>query len=446
MRRRTFLRQSSLAAAGAALAAPLAAGETSERVSPNEKIRLGIIGANNMGWSNMIAFFKIPGVTCAAIADVDQAVLDRRAAEAEKQQGFRPKLFKDYRKLLDMKDLDAVVVGTPDHWHCIQLCDALAAGKHVYCEKPVGRTIEECQVMRAVAGRYPKQLVQVGQWQRSGTHYATALDFVRSGRLGNIRLVKVWSYVGWKKPVPVRPDAPAPEGVDYPMWLGPAPARPFNPNRFHGDFRWFWDYAGGLMTDWGVHQFDIALVGMGLKTPKSVMASGGKFGFPDADGETPDTLQAVYEYDNCNVLWEHAFGLDGGPYGRTEGIAFIGNNGTLVVNRGNWSLLPEAETGADGLSRYKVEKMPDQHKPYNVDYLELHARNFLDCIRDNTPEKLNCGIETAANVAINCCLGNIAYRLQRKVFWDAATGRFRDDRDADRLVQANYQNGWKLPG
>ncbi|MEI6412592.1 MAG: Gfo/Idh/MocA family oxidoreductase [Bacteroidota bacterium] len=445
MNRRSFLQNSLTVAAGSALATTSPLSAKALNFSPNEKYRIGLIGANGMGWRDLTAFLKQSGVECAAIADIDQSVLDRRAADAETLQGFKPQLFKDYRRMLEMKDIDAVIIGSPDHWHCLHYCDALAAGKHVYCEKPLGRTIQECKIMLAAAKRNPGKMVQINQWQRSGTHYASALDYIKSGKLGKVRLIKTWSYVGWKKPLEFKPDSAAPEGVDYDFWLGPAPKRPFNPNRFHFEFRWFWDYAGGLMTDWGVHEIDIALEGLGLKTPKSVMASGGKFGYPDSDGQTPDTLQAVYEFDSCNILWEHILGISGGPYGRAEGIAFIGNNATLVIDRNNWSLLPESEKAADGLLHYKAEKLPDQVRPTGTEYVDLHAKNFLDCIRDNTPEKLNCGIETAANVAINCCIGNISQRLGRKVYWDAEKGMFKNDREADRMMDADYQNGWKLP-
>lgn len=443
MNRRKFLQTSTAAAAGTAFATNLPAQNFQKKTAPSDQVRIGVIGANNMGWSDMKAFFKTEGTSCVAIADVDQSVLEKRASEAEKQQGFRPKLFRDYRKMLEMRDLDVVVIGTPDHWHCLQFCDALAAGKHVYCEKPIGRTIEECKIMLAAARRFSKQLVQVGQWQRSGTHYDSALQHLKSGAIGKVRLVKVWSYVGWKKAVSVVPDSAAPEGVDYDFWLGPAPRHAFNPNRFHFEFRWFWDYAGGLMTDWGVHQFDIALVGMGLTTPKTVMASGGKFGYPDADGDCPDTMQAVYEYDGCTVLWEHALGIDGGPYDRPEGIAFIGNDATLVIDRSKWAILPERQKDEKGIFHFKTEKLPEQWG--TNDYIERHTRNLLDCIRDQTPEKLNCGIETAANIAINCCMGNIAQRVGRKLTWDAEKMEFREDSAANQFLLANYQNGWTLP-
>ncbi len=445
MNRRRFLSRTLLAGAGSslALAVPLEARGPSS-IFKNEKLRVGLIGANGMGWSNMNAFLKVAGVECAAIADVDLGVRERRAADAEKIQGYRPKCFNDYRKLLDLKEIDAVIIGSPDHWHCLHLCDSLDAGKHAYCEKPLGRTIQECQVMRSVAARNPGLLVQVGQWQRSGTHYRAALDYLRSGKIGTVRMVKTWSYVGWKKPIAQKPDAPIPDGVDYGLWLGPAPSRPFNPNRFHFEFRWFWDYAGGLMTDWGVHQLDIALEGLGLQAPVSVTAGGGKFGYPDSPAETPDTMQAIYTFDRCNISWEHVLGIGGGPYNRGEGIAFVGNNATLVVNRQGWAVLPEAETGKDGL-RYRAEKIPDQEKPANVDYLQLHVLNFLDCIAGRTPEQLNCGIAQAANVAINSCIGNIAQRLGRKVYWDASAERFVQDPEADALMEAHYENGWSLP-
>lgn len=343
--------------------------------------------------------------------------------------------------MLENKAIDAVIIGTPDHWHCMAMIDSLSAGKHVYCEKPLANSIEECNIMLSAAKRYNK-IIQIGQWQRSGSHYEKAIEYVRSGKLGNIRLVKVWAYQGWMNPVPVRPDSAPPAGVDYDMWLGPAPKRAFNPNRFHFNFRWFWDYAGGLMTDWGVHEIDIALYAMQAKAPKSVMASGGKLAYPDDASETPDTLQTVYEYDGFNMLWEHATGIDGGNYGRTEGIAFIGNNATLVLNRDGWALHPEMET-KNGIKVYKVEDIPDQVR--NGEYLNEHTKNFVQAIKDNNPSILKCGIETGSIAAINAHMGNIAYKTGRKVYWDAAAGNFKNDQQANTIMKANYHNGWKLP-
>ncbi|WP_020604554.1 Gfo/Idh/MocA family protein [Spirosoma spitsbergense] len=442
--RRHFLQNSALAATGAGLVSlPTLEAVASQRkkTSANDKLQIGLIGANGMGWSDLRSHLLMSDVECVALADVDQNVLDKRAADVQTMQQNKPQLFKDYRKLLENKDIDAVIIGTPDHWHCMAMIDAVSAGKHVYVEKPLANSIEECNLMLAAAKKYNK-IVQVGQWQRSGSHYEKAIEYIRSGKLGNIRLVKVWAYQGWMNPVPVRPDSAPPAGVDYSMWLGPAPKRPFNPNRFHFNFRWFWDYAGGLMTDWGVHEIDIALYAMNAKAPKSVMASGGKLAYPDDASETPDTLQAVYEYDGFNMLWEHATGIDGGNYGRTEGIAFIGNNATLVLNRDGWSLVPETET-KNGIKVYKVENIPNQ--PRNGDYLNEHTKNFVQAIRANDPSLLKCGIETGSIAAINAHMGNIAYKTGRKVYWDPATKGFKDDAQANALLNAHYHNGWKLP-
>ncbi len=230
------------AAAGgtAVVTAAPALASIGRKASANEQIRVGVVGCNGMGFSNLRSILKISEVSCAALCDVDRNVLEKRAGEVEEMTGSRPALYGDYRQLLDDKNIDAVIVGTPDHWHCLITVDACSAGKDVYVEKPLANSIEECHVMVAAARRYGR-VVQVGQWQRSGAHWADALEFVNSGKLGRIRLVKAWAYQDWMKPIPVVPDEPAPEGVDYDMWLGPAPKRPFNKNRFHFNFRWFWD-------------------------------------------------------------------------------------------------------------------------------------------------------------------------------------------------------------
>jgi len=444
--RRVFLQQSASALAGATLANSFfpeidGAQSARKRTAPSDQLNVGVIGANGMGWSDMQSHLKIPGVNCVAIADVDASVLTRRTSDLVALGRKAPRTAADYRRMLEATDVDAVIVATPDHWHCLAMVDALSAGKHVYVEKPIAHTIEECRVMQAASKRYGK-MVQVGQWQRSGPHYERAIAYVRSGKLGQIRLVKTWAYQGWMKPVPVQPDGPAPAGVNYDMWLGPAPKRAFNPNRFHFNFRWFWDYAGGLMTDWGVHEIDIALFAMNATAPKSVIASGGKFAYPDDASETPDTMQAVFEYDGFNMLWEHATGIDGGPYGKPEGIAFIGNNGTLVVNRGGWEVIPETYSD-DGVRKYKLEAMPFQG--HNDNILDLHTKNFVDAIRANAASSLKCGIDSGSVAAINASMGNIALKTGRKLFWDANTLQFAKDAQANELTHATYRSGYMVP-
>lgn len=442
--RRKFIQRSFLATAGMAALPNVITAEhlaaLKRRVGANDQLNIGLIGCKGMGWSNMNSHLLLPEVNCVALADVDQSVLDQRSANVEELRGKKPKQYKDYRKMLEDKDIDAVIIGTPDHWHCLNLIDSLSAGKHAYVEKPLANSIEECNLMVKAADRYGK-IIQVGQWQRSGSQYAQAIDFVKSGKLGNIRLVKTWAYQGWMKPVPVKANATPPPGVDYAMWLGPAPSRAFNENRFHFNFRWFWDYAGGLMTDWGVHEIDIALFAMGVSAPKSIMASGGKLAYPDDASETPDTLQTVYEYDGFNMLWEHATGIDGGNYGTTEGIAFIGNNGTLVVNRGGWKVIAETEN-VNGQRKEKIEAMELVKPEGNAQ--QLHCKNFVESIKANDPTMLKCGIKTGSVAAINAHMGNVAYKLGRKINWDAAKGAFSES-EANKIAKANYNNGWKLP-
>lgn len=436
MQRRKFIQSSSLflASTGLASVLPLNLFGMGQQ-NRADKIRIGVIGINGMGWSNLTALIKDPRAQCVALCDVDQKVLSKRVEELAKNS-ITVTTTNDYKKLLENKDIDAVVIGTPDHWHCKIMIDALAAGKDVYIEKPVGNSIAECNEMIAAQKKYNK-VVQVGQWQRSQKHFADAIAYVHSGKLGNIRLVKAWAYQGWMKAIPVVSDSPVPEGVDYAMWLGPAATKPFNSNRFHFNFRWFWDYAGGLMTDWGVHMIDYALMGMKATAPKSIVASGGKFAYPNDASETPDTLTAIYEFDGFNLQWEHATGIDDGPYSRTHGVAFIGNNGTLVLNRQGWEVIPEKDGGKD-----KIEAVPLQKSVDNG--LQLHTRNFLDVIQSRKLEDLKAPIQAGAHVANICQMGNIAYRTGKKLFWDSEKGRFTDN-TANKYLTAAYHNGYKMP-
>jgi predicted dehydrogenase len=390
-----------------------------------------------MGFSDLKAFLAQPGVECGGLCDVDSNVLNERAAETEKITGKKPRIYADYRKMLEEKDIDAVIVGTPDHWHCLQMVDACDAGKDVYCEKPLGNSIDECNVMIKAAGKYNK-VVQVGQWQRSDPHWQNAVKYLHEGHIGRIRTVKAWSNVGWKGSIPVLPDEPVPAGVNYDMWLGPAPKRPFNMNRFHFTFRWYWDYAGGLMTDWGVHLLDYALFGMNEYVPKSIMATGGKYAFPDDAMETPDTLTAVYDFGDFGLIWEHTIGIYGANYGRGHGVAFVGEHGTVVVDRQGWEMIPERSGFGvkEGLEAVPLQKSTGQG-------LNLHVANFIDCLK--TRNRPNCDIEIGAHIARFAHLGNIAYRLGRRLYWDGENQKFIGDPEADAFAKVNYREPWKLP-
>lgn len=444
--RRQFVKKGSLymAGLGSSFVFPAELLHTLRKtISPNDRIQVGLIGCNGMGFANLLSLLKRSEVEVVALCDVDRRVLERQTAELQKGGVKRPKWYSDYRELLGDRDIDLVIIGTPDHWHCLQLTDALDAGKDVYCEKPLANSVAECGAMLAKA-QNSDRMVQIGQWQRSQPHFVDAINFVHSGQLGQIRLVKTWAYQGWMQPVPVLPDGTPPTGVDYKMWLGPAPTRPFNENRFHFNFRWFWDYAGGLMTDWGVHLIDYALYGMKASLPRSVMAMGGKFAYPEDASETPDTLQTLYEFDGFSLLWEQATGIDGGNYGRNHGIAFIGNKGTLVLDRGGWEVIPEHDRPHwDRDLGPKIEAIPLQRVEANG--LDLHTANFLEAVKKRDSSLLNAPLKVGYDVAMVCHMGNIAYKSGERLFWDADMGRFNQER-ADGLLSQEYRNGWKFPG
>jgi predicted dehydrogenase len=381
--RRDFVRKSMAAAAGIAGLGSLPGlyGMPAGRVNHSEKIRIALIGGRNMGWSNLETFLKFPQVECVSICDIDDEWLCRRATDTEKITGRKPpQLVKDWRRVIDNQDVDAVIVATPDHWHCLISVHAMESGKDVYCEKPLANSIAECDIM-VKAARKHNRVLQTGQWQRSDPHWQDAMAFIHSGKLGRIRTVKVWAYMIWKKTLPVQPDGPVPPGVDYEMWLGPARHRPFNPNRFHYNFRYFWDYAGGLMSDWGVHLLDYALLGMQADLPQKIYTAGGKFAYPTDAMETPDTLLVSYVYDDFTISWDHACGINDGPYGREHGLAFIGENGTLVLDRNGWEVIPEVDSAP------RMEAVPLQKKTETVEGqavagggLAAHVADFLDCI------------------------------------------------------------------
>ena len=409
--RRAFLKASGLVSLGLGLGS-----FSTGRASANDTINIGLIGCNGMGYRNLLSMLDVPGTRCIALCDVDRGVLDKRVQGLTELNGHAPRTYGDYRALLDNKDIDAVIIGTPDHWHCLQMVDACDAGKDVYVEKPLANSIDECRRMVA-AQEYHGRVVQVGQWQRSGPHWSEAIDLVSSGELGALRTVKVWAYMNWAEMIQVRPDEPVPAGVDYDMWLGPAPARPFNQHRFHVNFRWFWDYAGGLMTDWGVHLIDIALWGTGAKFPNRIMSGGGKFADPGSAMETPDTQQAIYEYDDFTMIWEHAVGIGLGPFQRSHGIAFVSNNGTLVVDRSGWELFPESSSMRGGESTYRMAAQPPRRARPEARGLNQHAENFVDCMR--TRSKPNCDVAAGNLAAINAHLGNIALRTGDTLEWDS---------------------------
>ncbi len=442
--RRSFLKTvGALSVTGATLPrrATARTARSQDRVAgANRRVRVGLIGCGGMGTGDLRDMLR-SGAECVALCDVD----DAQSAEVREFIGRdfsqTPDLVtRDFRRVLERADIDAVIVATPDHWHALPTVMACEAGKDVYVEKPLSLTIGEGRVMVDVARR-TNRVVQMGTQQRSAQHYADAVEYVKSGKLGTIRVVKAWAYQDWMGNVPKVPDSDPPSTVDYDFWLGPAPKRPFNKNRFHFNFRWYYDYSGGLMTDWGAHMIDIANWGMGVTAPKAAVSVGGKFGFPDDAEETPDTQQALWEYDGFSLMWEHATAIGQGPYMRDHGVAFHGNNGVLVVDRGGWEVLPETESPPGQTKRYRMIGEP-RRGTGGGDYHLAHVRNFLDCMDSRQAPRSD--VEIGHNSMLACHLGNIAFRVGRRVQWDAKTERIVGDDEAQKLVMKAYRAPWSL--
>lgn len=432
--RRDFLNRTAMAAMiapGIPQMTLAQAADAAPKVSPNEKVLVGIVGAGGMGRGDLATFFLNPEVDCPIICDVDDAMLAETVKLVEAQRGHQPETVKDFRRVIDNKDLDVLLVATPDHWHALPTIFACQAGKDVYCEKPLGKTIDEGRAMLEAA-RQNKRVVQMGTQWRSGTHYTAAVEYVQSGKLGKIRMVRAWAYLDWLGGVGNPPDSDPPAGVDYDMWLGPAPLRPFNKNRFHFNFRWYWDYAGGLMTDWGVHLLNICLWAMGPETPLRVSSMGAKRVLDD-NSETPDTQVTVYDFPNYTLIFEHQIQGGIGPGGRPHGMLFSGSEGTLIIDEGGWEVFPEPKKKS--VDAYKGEAGRDARP--------AHVRNFLDCVKSR--EKPVENLEIGHHVSTVAHLGNLAFRSKAEVHWDADKEVVIGNPEADALVGCEYRAPWKLP-
>lgn len=436
--RRQFINNSAklLSTAGIISLPGSAAIAASGVATPNaDTIGIALIGCRGMGFGNLSNALKQPNVQCVALCDVDDNILQKRKEDVIAIQKKAPLLYKDYRKLLENKDVDAVIIGTPDHWHCLPFIAACEAGKDIYVEKPLANSIAECDLMVAATRKY-KRVVQVGQQQRSGTHWQEAIDFIKAGKIGQLRKVNIWGNFNYGIGQPVVPDSPVPSGVDFDMWLGPAPKRSFNASRFHSNWRMFWDYGGGLMTDWGVHLIDIALWAKDTTVPPlSVTATGGNFAFPDHAHETFDTMSVSYQMKDHVITWEHTAGIQSGPYDQAYGLVFVGNDASLMINRERWEVLPEIKDG-----KFKTPAIPVQ---YGRESHEPHMKNFIDCIRSRKDPV--CTIENGRLVAMYAHMGNIALRTNSRLVWNESARNFGNNSEANSFITPKYRAPWKLP-
>lgn len=416
--RRTFV--SGAAWAGAAWAAP------------SERIRAGLIGCGGIGKVDLRTFLGNAEVDCPVICEVDEARFDGASKIVEEARGVKPDAVRDFRRVLDRKDVDVVLVCTPDHWHALPTIMAFQAGKDVYVEKPLGVTIAEGRAMVEGARRH-QRIAQMGTMWRSSDHFREAVEMVHSGKLGKIRQVRAWAYLDWVGGIGNPPDGPPPATVDYDLWLGPAPKRPFNPNRFHFNFRWFWDYANGLMSDWGVHLLNIVLWAMGPSWPRTITSTGGKY-VVDDNSETPDTQVAVYEFPNYTLIWEHQMLGGVGIGGRPHGICFSGSEATLIVDRQSWELVPEPK---------KKSLTAEQKKTGRDVSREAHVKDFLECVRSRRQPVEHLEIGHHASTVAH--LGNVALRTGSKIVWNAETEKATGSPAAEKFIHRPYRAPWKLP-
>jgi predicted dehydrogenase len=396
---------------------------------PSEKVRLASIGVGNQGGpkNNLNKFVK----NVVALCDVDTNYLAEGAAYVEKN-GTKPETFSDFRRVLDAKNIDAVIVTVPDHWHALMTVMACNAGKDVFCEKPLSLTISEGRKM-VEAARKNNRVVQTGSMQRSAKEFRHACELVRNGRLGKITEVMVGlPGPNWidraKGPAP---DSPPPKELDFNTWLGPAPDRAYNKNRVHYLFRFFWDYSGGQMTNWGAHHFDIAQWGLGTDDSGPTQVEGTATFNKDGWFETPETVRLTYRYTNGVVMNCGQGGKDA-PQG---GTTFVGDKGTLHVNRGERSLTVTLN-GEKVADPYKLETGPDKL------YVSTnHYQNFLDCIKSR--KKPVCDVEIGHRSATVCHLGNIAIRTGMKLTWDPAKEQFAE-KDANGWLMKEYRKPWVI--
>jgi predicted dehydrogenase len=434
--RRKFLGRSAFTVSAAPLAIgalhlPFIRSVRAGEPGANEKVRVGLVGCGGMGQGDLQCFFLNPEVECPVICDVDDAMIAKGVAICENKRSKKPDTTQDFRRVLERKDVDVVLVATPDHWHALPTVLACQAGKDVYVEKPLAKTIDEGRAMLTASRRH-NQVVQMGSQWRSCEHIIEAGNFIRSGKLGKVSLVRGWAYLDGRQSIGKPSDAEAPAGVDYDMWLGPAPKRPFNPNRFHFNFRWFWDYAGGLMTDWGVHLINMMLMGMEHEVPKTVTSSGGKYAFDD-NTDTPDSQVTLYEFPSFMLIWEHKAGFNNGLNGRSWGIEWNGTEGTVILNDTGWEIITER----------KQANLDSQKKPGSPDPRPAHVRNFLECVKTRKQPVLN--LDLAHHVSTISHLGNIAYRSGQKIVWDATNEKVLGGGEADSQVGVEYRGPWKLP-
>jgi len=430
------------------LGASMTAALYSRVLGANDRVQVGFIGYGLIGAQHVHDFKKQNDVDLAAVCEVHQGRLEEGVAAC----GAGAKGYRDFRRLLEDKDIQAVVISTPDHWHALMSILACAAGKDVYVEKPLTLFIEEGRWMVKAARRY-NRVVQVGSQQRSGRHYQNAITLLGSGRLGKVHSVRMGAFRNVMPGFGSPPDSEPPKDLDYDLWLGPAPLRPYNKNRSLYHFRWFWDYSGGQVTNLGAHEIDVIQWAMEVKGPTAVSSSGGRFALKD-NGETPDTQDATFEYPGFTTVWSHREACEGGGAG--EGLTFYGTKGSMSLSRSGCEIRADAKMPPENQipqflghpvggpqAHRDVEPVPwteALRERASNDLFASHARNFLDCVKSR--ERPVADVEEGHRTATACHLANISLHVGRKVYWDPDQEKIPGDPEASAYLLRPYRKPW----
>lgn len=419
----------------------------------NDRVRLGFIGLGNRGDQVLDAFLKQADAEVVAICDIYQPYLDF----AERKIGTSPKRFTDYRRLLEMTELDAVVISTPDHWHALQTLHACETGKDVYVEKPLSLCVAEGRAMAEAVKRH-KRVCQVGIHRRSIPVCREAAELVRSGALGKITAARAFHIQNeWPKGIDNPPDESPPPGVDWEAWLGPAPKMPYNKNRTFYRFRWFYDYSGGQVTNFGVHYLDFIQWALGETAPAAVTAMGGQFAGMQDNREIPDTLEAVWQYPGGTLVTFSQFNASAAPWSLPGcEVELRGTKGTLYLFGGGYEIAPDEIKQHPFPARSPVDR--GQEKLYGITKRMIeakkvtgvssgdtapHARNFLDCIKSRA--QCHCDIETGHRSTSATLLANIALKTRALLEWDAKAEKITNHSGANKLLRYDYRMPYRFP-
>ncbi len=447
--RRSFLRKSSVATAGAFVGRPVI-DQALRQKSPNDTINVAVIGIRSRGKTHYQALAKIPNVKIAVLCDIDQRLLPEAVAEVEKLTGYKPATATEYRKVLEDKDIDAVSIATPNHWHALQTIWACQAGKDVYVEKPVSHTIVEGRKMVEAARKY-NRVVQTGTQARSSIATVQAINFLNEGGLGDIYMtkglcLKPRGSIGHVK------NSTIPDGVNWDAFLGPAPYRPFNENRFHYKWHWFWDTGNGDFGNQGIHQADIGRWILNKLThPVKIQGIGNNFVW-DSDQETPNIQHMEFEYDDGKILQFEVRGLGT----NAEADIRIGN---LIFGSKGWMDIANEDIGKcqthfsdikimpSGYSSYNEEEGPvfTNEDPETKDTVLIHFTNFIDCVRSRKWQDLHADILEGHLSTSLCHMGNLACRLKRTLHFNPHGEPFINDAEANSYLTKAYRSPYNLP-